>query len=91
MPVNQDCKPENLTCPYTEGVCICTRSFGGPVKLTPAWDCFATPPGCPSPRPHLGASCSQPGLDCNYGACSGGVDLACKDGYWQEQVIPCPL
>lgn len=91
VPSGQDCSPESLTCAYPEGECICTRSFGGPQMLTPKWDCIPATDGCPSPRPDIGTSCSQAGLDCNYGACSGGVDLVCKDGRWQQQIIPCPL
>lgn len=91
VPANQDCTTEGLTCSYAEGECICTRSFGGPQRVTPGWYCFTTPAGCPSPRPAVGSSCSQEGQDCNYGACSGGIDLACKSGRWQPQEVPCPL
>ncbi len=91
VPVNQDCTPESLTCAYAEGECICTTSFGGLQKQTPAWYCIPATNSCPSPRPDIGTSCSQPNLDCNYGGCSGGVDLVCKDGRWQQQNTPCPL
>jgi hypothetical protein len=91
VPDHQKCTPDLLTCPYAEGVCICTSSLGGPVSLYPMWDCFPAQSGCPSPRPHLGAPCSPSGQECNYGACSGGIDLICKDGYWQEQQLACPV
>jgi hypothetical protein len=90
VPVNQDCTQDNLTCSYPEGVCICTQEFGGATRVTPGWDCFPTQAGCPSPRPELGTLCSQPGLDCNYGGCSGGIEEVCKGGYWQPQLVPCP-
>ncbi|MDD1750759.1 MAG: hypothetical protein LUO89_12905 [Methanothrix sp.] len=91
VPAGQSCSPDTLTCAYPDGECICTTNFGGPQSQTARWDCIPATNGCPSPRPDIGASCSQPGLDCNYGACSGGVDLVCKDGRWQQQNIPCPL
>lgn len=90
VPVNQDCPQDNATCSYPEGVCICTQDFGGATRVTPGWDCFPTQGSCPSPRPHLGTACSQPGLDCNYGACSGGLAEICKNGYWQQQATTCP-
>jgi hypothetical protein len=69
---------------------MCTNSLGGPVMVNAVWYCVPTPAGCPPPRPHLGDPCAQPGLDCNYGACSGGVDVVCKSGFWQEQLTACP-
>ena len=91
VPAGQNCSPDTLTCAYPEGECICTTNLGGPQSQTAQWDCIPATNGCPSPRPDIGTSCSQPGLDCNYGACGGGVDLVCKDGRWQQVYIPCPL
>jgi hypothetical protein len=89
VPVNQDCMPEGLTCPYSQGVCYCTRSSFGPVRMKPAWECVPVAPGCPSTRPHLGTSCSQAGLQCDYGACLGGIALVCQSGYWQQADVAC--
>ncbi len=89
VPNGQDCTPDQLSCAYPEGECICTTSFGGLQKQTPAWDCFPASQGCPSPRPDIGTACSG-SQTCNYGACSGGVELQCVDGSWQTVVTPCP-
>jgi hypothetical protein len=61
------------------------------VTPNPIWTCSQPAAGCPNPRPRIGSSCSQDGLSCNYGACSGGVEVQCKDGYWQQANVPCPL
>jgi hypothetical protein len=90
VPVGQDCTDNTLACGYPEGECICTQTWGGLAKQTPAWDCFPKQDGCPSPRPDIGAACGTPDLECNYGACSGGVDLVCTGGVWQQRIIPCP-
>ena len=90
VPKGQTCSPEGLDCAYPEGQCNCTRS-GPVVRQEPAWVCTPTSAGCPAPRPDLGTACSQPGLVCDYGGCSGGVNEICKDGYWQDQPTPCPL
>ncbi len=90
VPVNQDCTPQTLTCAYPEGECICTTSFGGLQKQTPAWNCFPKIDGCPSPRPDIGSSCTTPGQNCDYGACSGGVALGCVNGVWQRAEVLCP-
>jgi hypothetical protein len=46
--------------------------------------------GCPEPRPRIGAACTQSGLECDYGACFGGVALDCQGGYWQQAQVACP-
>ncbi len=91
IPNGQDCTPNGLQCAYPQGECICTTSFGGLQKQTPAWDCFPAATGCPSPRPDIGSHCSGPtNQQCDYGACSGGVALECKQGVWQQVITPCP-
>jgi hypothetical protein len=47
--------------------------------------------GCPEPRPRIGDVCSEPALTCDYGACTGGIELQCEDGYWQREEVPCPV
>lgn len=92
VPTSKQCSPDQLQCDYPQGTCFCTTNHGGPTGTqNPTWGCVPTPPGCPSTRPHLGDACSQPNLDCNYGACSGGIDVVCKGGFWQEQRVPCPV
>jgi len=90
VPNGQDCKPEGLDCAYKEGQCNC--STAGPVQQTQAtWHCSPATQGCPSPRPDIGSGCSQAGLQCDYGACTGGVALECTDGAWEQTFTPCPL
>ena len=89
IPNGQDCTPNGLQCAYPQGECICTTSFGGLQKQTPAWDCFPAQTGCPSPRPDIGSACTGTN-QCDYGACSGGVALECKGGVWTQVITPCP-
>jgi len=90
VPVNQDCAPNQLSCAYPQGECICTTSMGGLQKMTPSWECFPAQSGCPSPRPDIGSPCSGTQQLCDYGSCSGGVALSCVNGAWQEAAVLCP-
>ena len=91
IPANQNCSPNGLQCAYPQGECICTTSFGGLQKQMPAWDCIPATSGCPSPRPDIGSPCSSVNeIQCDYGACSGGVALECKNGVWMQVITPCP-
>jgi hypothetical protein len=90
VPANQDCTPTSLQCAYPEGECICTTSFGGLQKQTPAWNCIPKVTGCPSPRPDIGTPCSGTSGNCDYGACSGGVALGCVNGVWTQAEVLCP-
>jgi hypothetical protein len=93
IPANQDCSPQGLACAYPEGECICTVSFEGVDKQTPSWGCIDAVSGCPSPRPDIGTPCTadSSNASCDYGSCSGGVALTCKEGVWQELITPCPV
>ena len=90
VPNGVDCANDQLSCAYPQGECICTKSFGGLQRTTPAWDCFPAQSGCPAPRPDIGSACTQQGQQCNYGACSGGVSLECDGTSWQQTFTPCP-
>ena len=86
------CSVVDLDCEYAEGVCDCTLN-----SLEEAtWNCYLPSPVCPLPRPRVGSACMQSGpplgpplAPCDYGACSGGVELQCEGGYWQETVAAC--
>jgi hypothetical protein len=84
------CSPAGLDCAYPQGQCNCTYTLpvGGNM---PVWTCF-TPTNCPEPRPRIGSACSSSGTTapCDYGACSGGIELQCSGGYWKEVLVPCP-
>jgi hypothetical protein len=92
MSQNQPCptSEEDLTCAYPQGTCICSE--GGLAREGgPFWTCIATTPTCPSPRPRVGTACSDPGTQCNYGSCEGGITIVCEDGVWQEDnMVACP-
>jgi hypothetical protein len=49
------------------------------------------PPGgsCPSERPRIGTACSVPNESCDYGACTGNVNLLCTGGAWEDAPIVC--
>jgi hypothetical protein len=90
VPQFQDCMPQGLDCAYAQGQCNCadTVPASGP---SPKWQCSTPMQGCPEPRPRIGSMCTVPGLDCDYGACTGGVNVECTQGAWQEQATACPV
>lgn len=78
---NGTCNAAPLSCSYTQAQCNCYEiPNSSPVKLE--WQCAVPAAGCPLPRPALGSSCSQPGLTCDYGACTGGSEQSCLNGVW---------
>ena len=90
------CSDMGLACNYSTSsateFCTC-NSMGGPPMLDggfgASWQCsFGTSTGCPAVRPKIGASCSQPDLDCNYDVCGApqGLSFQCssKTGTWIE-------
>jgi hypothetical protein len=90
VPQGKQCTPLGLDCAYPQGQCNCADSV--PVSQpNPVWLCSTPQTGCPEPRPDLGSSCSQPGLSCDYGACTGGIAMSCQDGYWQRAEVACPV
>ena len=90
VPSGQDCSPEQLSCAYPQGECICTKSWGGVQRTTPGWDCFPAQSGCPAPRPDIGSACTTQGQQCDYGGCSGGITLECNGTSWVQSITPCP-
>jgi len=86
------CSVLNEQCSYEGNPgSACQCSFGSPPSDMLHWTCDSLPQGCPAPRPGIGSPCSEPGLDCDYGRCSGGIELKCKDGTWQPvQSGVCP-
>jgi hypothetical protein len=90
VPQGKSCTPFGLDCAYPQGQCNCADTV--PVSMPgPVWQCSTPMTGCPSPRPDVGTSCTSEGLDCDYGACTGGINEVCKDGIWQEQPTACPV
>jgi hypothetical protein len=91
VPVTESCSGMDQLCVYPTGTCVCSPDPGGlPTAGGPAWVCTPLGPECPDPIPQLGTSCTSPGLECDYGQCSGGVGLACTDGYWAIAMTVCP-
>jgi hypothetical protein len=85
------CAVEGNMREYPQGTCLCTSDPGGlPVADGPVWSCTPLSEGCSYPRPHLGTPCHKPGPICDYGACSGGVDEECVNGYWAIAMVGCP-
>jgi hypothetical protein len=85
----ETCSPQGLDCAYAEGQCNCAREALS-ANQNAIWQCATPSPGCPEPRPRLGDACAQAGLSCDYGACNGGIDVACTDGAWQRAETACP-
>jgi hypothetical protein len=85
-----------LICNYPQGRCECTVS-GGLVPLDASavatWQCQDPSGGCPIPRAPLGSACTQPNLNCDYGACyiQGGSAETCTNGVWRQSFVACPL
>jgi hypothetical protein len=89
VPQGKACSPAGLDCAYSQGQCNCAGTL--PVSTGTVWQCSTPPSGCPEPRAALGAACSQPGLSCDYGSCTGGIAEQCVDGYWQRENTACPV
>jgi hypothetical protein len=85
----QACSQDGLSCAYPEGQCNCTIAGASPQSPT-VWQCFTPAKVCAEPRPRLGTSCYPPGITCDYGSCSGGVEERCTSGYWQVITPSCP-
>jgi hypothetical protein len=82
-----DCSGGEL-CAYPGATCIC--SHGAPPMVNASWHCSTVPMGCPQFPPPPGSSCSDPGLDCNYGSCIGSEEVMCTNGTWKQIIGPCP-
>lgn len=88
------CPLPQETCAYPKGTCICSENTGGPARLVDAsiatnWTCFDATLACRSPRPDIGQPCADDARKCDYGSCTGGIELVCTDGLWQEDFPPC--
>jgi hypothetical protein len=94
IPNGASCKDKGDICAYPRGTCNCSPP-AGPVLLvdggTSVWDCYPATAACQSPRPNIGTPCLDEGQTCNYGACTGGIALVCRQGRWQQTAEPCPL
>lgn len=87
------CSTYGTSCDYSTGsatrFCSCI-SFGGPILedggSQGTWSCSYPTQGCPADRPRIGATCSQPQLDCNYDSCGlpDGLTFECSasTGTW---------
>lgn len=89
VPQGQTCMPSGLDCSYPQGQCNCSFTSPSGTGTMPTWHCF-TPQGCPEPRPRLGDACTQEGLSCDYGACTGGISETCAGGFWTWTMTACP-
>lgn len=90
------CSDMGLACNYSTSssteFCTCNFMGGPPMQdggLGATWQCsFGGATGCPALRPKIGASCSQPDLNCNYDVCGApqGLSFQCssKTGTWVE-------
>jgi hypothetical protein len=96
VPRMTHCTPYGGWCDYAEGRCACTANTGPALLDASAeaiWICQdPSAPGCPSPRPRLGSTCSQEGLSCDYAACDvpGGTVELCHGGAWIQGNVACP-
>lgn len=90
-PTGQDepCPAEGLDCAYPQGQCNCSIPAMS-ANQSPIWQCTAATPGCPDPRADIGTACTDEGLSCDYGACTGGIAEACQGGIWVEEATACP-
>jgi hypothetical protein len=88
------CPSLGATCNYSSGAatqfCTC-GSQGGPILLDggdTTWQCGSPQQGCPAVRPHLGATCTQPSLQCDYDVCGepSGLGVQCDPnlGTWVQ-------
>lgn len=96
VPRESHCSPYGSYCDYPQGRCACTvpagPGFPADASAVAEWICQDPAPGCPEPRPRVGSTCSQEGLECDYGACTvpGGNSETCQGGLWIEGGVACP-
>jgi hypothetical protein len=81
------CHPASAICATDGGLlCQCRCGTSGPC-VTAQWSCSSTTSaaaGCPAASPQLGDLCDAgAGLECDYGACTGGWALLCVNGHWE--------
>ena len=101
-PTSQDaardvaCSQKNSWCSWGPGIeCQCTDCRPGPIQPyctgNPTWHCPQNSTDCPIAIPRAGSPCSTAaaGSYCEY-ACEFGA-RRCVDGYWTEDVAPCPM
>jgi hypothetical protein len=84
------CSDTSLSCLYAEAICSCQQPLGGPVEIDggeyASWGCVPEP-GCPMPRPRVGAACSDEGTSCTYSECD--YAQMCQNGVWQAEEEGC--
>lgn len=95
----QACVVEGAACFYPEARCVCASACdvgnngAGNIASGLAWCCSDATnraDGCPTLRPRIGASCGVRSQACDYGACSGNVNLECSGGIWEDVPLECP-
>lgn len=81
---------DEAVCNMTDGICACTTGRDGASKHERRWVCVRPESGCPTSRPHLGASCSG-SLWCDYGSCAfkRGLLMECSNSAWVAGGAPC--
>lgn len=81
------CSALGTPCHYAEGWCSCIDMGGPPMPdagMQAYWMCAGAPSvGCPAERPHLGTTCTQPDLQCDYAPCDQpqGLSVRCDGTY----------
>ncbi|HEY6459902.1 MAG TPA: hypothetical protein VIY73_07110, partial [Polyangiaceae bacterium] len=85
------CTPDGFDCAYPQGQCNCSVGALAGNPADPHWWCSPVTKGCPEPRAPLGTACTEEGLQCDYGACTGGIAEQCTNGIWVEEATACPL
>ncbi len=85
----------SLSCFYPNGGCYC-GSLGGPIPIEPdggyppqTWQCDDPGPQCPLPRPRLGTTCGDEGLNCQYLECA--FAQSCTGGIWVPEPEGCAV
>jgi len=82
------CSDMGLACNYSTSqkteFCTCNYMGGPPMLdggMQATWQCsFGSSTGCPAARPKIGATCTQPDLNCNYDVCGfpQGLSFMCS-------------
>lgn len=83
------CSTPGLGCSGGGAWCQCDRA-PAESDLAYQWYCGPIDYRCPALRPRLGSDCGMDDPLCDYGACYGGIAVACQGPFWQERTIDCP-
>ncbi len=87
--VNGACAPAEHDCLSASGLYCRCHVVG--TDVSPTWDCYPSPTGCPTTPPNKGQLCDLTAKTCDYGTCGIGskVTTSCSGSIFRWSIV-CP-